>query len=197
MAGVHESIERAEHVEHAATSNKKIALLISVLALFLAFSETLGKSAQTSAISDNVEAANLWAFFQAKTIRMTAVRTAAEAAAIELAATADPALRAAKEKQIDTWRKTAQRYDDEPETGEGRKQLAARAKEAEHKRAIALARYHYYEVASAAIQIGIVLASAEIISGMMVLAWLAGALGAVGLVFMGIGFFAPQALALF
>ena len=29
--------------------NKKIALLISVLALFLAFSETLGKSAQTAA----------------------------------------------------------------------------------------------------------------------------------------------------
>ncbi len=47
-------------------SNKAIALLISVLALFLAFAETLGKSAQTDAISQNVEASNLWAFFQAK-----------------------------------------------------------------------------------------------------------------------------------
>ncbi|RZK81498.1 MAG: DUF4337 family protein, partial [Methylobacterium sp.] len=47
-------------------SNKRVALLISVLALFLAFSETLGKAAQTDAIGANVEAANQWAFFQAR-----------------------------------------------------------------------------------------------------------------------------------
>ena len=52
--------------------NKKVALLIGVLALLLAFSETLGKSAQTGAISYNIEAANLWAFFQAKNIRRRA-----------------------------------------------------------------------------------------------------------------------------
>jgi hypothetical protein len=46
------------------------------LALVLAFSETLAKSAQTSAVSYNIEASNLWAFFQAKTIRMTTMRTA-------------------------------------------------------------------------------------------------------------------------
>ena len=66
-------------------SNKNIALHISVLALFLAFGETLGKSAQTDAISQNVEASNLWAFFQAKTIRMTVVRTAGEAALLSAA----------------------------------------------------------------------------------------------------------------
>ena len=48
----HENLEHAEHAEHASHGgNKKIALLISVLALFLAFSETLGKSAQTHAIA--------------------------------------------------------------------------------------------------------------------------------------------------
>ena len=68
----HENMEHAEHAEHAAHGgNKKIALLISVLALFLAFSETLGKSAQTTAITLNVTANDLWSFFQAKTIRMT------------------------------------------------------------------------------------------------------------------------------
>jgi hypothetical protein len=50
-------------MEHAVGRNKQIALLIAVIALFLALSETFGKSAQTSAISDNVEASNLWAFF--------------------------------------------------------------------------------------------------------------------------------------
>jgi len=194
MPGAHESVEHAEHAEHAAGSNKKIALLIAVLALFLAFSETLGKSAQTSAISDNVEASNLWAFFQAKTIRMTAVRTAAEAAKLDVAGASDPAARAAREKQIDTWQKTAARYDSEPETQEGRRELAARAKQAEEKRDNALAKYHHYEIASAAFQIGIVLASAAVITGMIILSYLAIALGAVGLGFMAIGLLAPHAV---
>src|SRR5574342_216001 len=64
--------------------NKKVALLIAVIALFLAFSETLGKSAQTNAIGYNVEAANLWAFFQAKNIRRTVVITAAEEMKVDL-----------------------------------------------------------------------------------------------------------------
>ncbi len=80
----HEVEHQLEHEEHGhggghdkppERNNRKIALLISVIALCLAFSETLGKSAQTAAISDNVEAANLWAFFQAKTIRRTVVRS--------------------------------------------------------------------------------------------------------------------------
>jgi hypothetical protein len=194
MAGPHENLEHAEHAEHAAHSNKKIALLISVLALFLAFSETLGKSAQTSAITLNVTSNDLWAFFQAKTIRMTVVRTAAEQTQINADQATDPAAKAALLKQVDSWKKTAARYDDEPETHEGRKQLAARAKDAEHQRDEALARYHNYEFASAAFQIGIVLASATIITGMMVLAWLSGALGMAGLAFTAFGLWAPHAL---
>jgi hypothetical protein len=194
MAGPHENLEHAEHAEHAAHSNKKIALLISVLALFLAFSETLGKSAQTSAITLNVTSNDLWAFFQAKTIRMTVLRTAAEQAQINADQATDPAAKAALLKQVDSWKKTAARYDDEPETHEGRKQLAERAKEAEHQRDEALARYHNYEFASAAFQIGIVLASATIITGMTVLAWLSGALGIAGLAFTAFGLWAPHAL---
>jgi hypothetical protein len=197
MGGAHESAHRAEHAEHAAASNKKVALLISVLALFLAFSETLGKAAQTDAISYNVEASNLWAFFQAKTIRMTAVRTAADAAQIELASINDPAVKAAKEKQIEAWRKDAARYDSEPETQEGRRELAGRAKNAEGKRDTAMAKYHHFELASAAYQIGIVLASATVITGMIILSYAAGALGLIGLVCMGIGVFAPHAVHLF
>src|SRR3954470_7048208 len=45
-------------------NNKKIALLISVLALFLALVETMAKGAQTNALSYNIEASNLWAFFR-------------------------------------------------------------------------------------------------------------------------------------
>ncbi len=191
------SEEAAHEAVHLEGSNKKIALLIAVLALFLAFAETLGKSSQTNAISLNVEASNLWAFFQAKTIRMTVLRTAAEETEIDLPAASDPALKAAKQKRIEDWKKTAARYDTEPETQEGRKELSERTRHAEEKRETAMAKYHHFEIASAAFQIAIVLASATVITGIMALAWLAGGLGVLGLVFMAIGLLAPHAVHLF
>ena len=195
MPEAHEAAhDAAEQVEgHLIEgSNKRIALLIAVLALCLAFSETLGKSSQTSAISENVRSSDLWAFFQAKTIRMTQLRVAADAMAIDTLAATDPALKAAQQKQIDDWRKTADRYDSDPSSGEGRKELAEKAKKAEEKRDHALARYHNFEIASAAFQIAIVLASATVITGMIALTYLAGLLGVSGLVFTGIGLISPH-----
>jgi len=178
---------------HIDPSNKKIALLITLLALVLAFSETLGKGAQTSALAYNIEASNLWNFFQAKTIRMTTLRTAGEALTAETGGQPGEAAKT----QIGKWKETAERYDSEPSTGEGRKELAKRAKDAEAKRDHAMAAYHNFELASGAVQIAIVLASATIITGMTVLAWIAGGLGIVGIVFCLIGFLAPTAVHLF
>ena len=193
----HENMEHAEHAQHAAHSNKKIALLIAVLALFLALSETLGKGAQTAAIDFNVQSSDLWAFFQAKTIRMTVLRTSAERLQLDTDTVAQEAAKSCMLKTADEWKKKAARYDDEPSTNEGRKQLAKRAQTAEHMRDLAMARYHHYEVASAAYQIGIVLASAAVITGLVALAYLAGLLGAAGLAFTAIGQWAPNALHLF
>ncbi len=190
----HESMEHAEHAEHASGENKKIALLIAVLALFLAISETLGKGAQTESISKNVEASNLWAFFQAKSIRRTVVQTAADQGKLTLGSASDDAMKAAVQKQIDDWTKTAARYRSEPETGEGTEQLAEKAKEAEHQRDEATAKYHHFELASAAFQIGIVLASATIITGMLPLAWVAGLLTLAGLGMTVLGAWAPHLL---
>jgi hypothetical protein len=192
--------------------NKRVALLIAVLALCLAFSETLGKSAQTAALSYNVEASNLWSFFQAKTVRQTVLQAATDVLKLDVVrADGDAAAtKAALAKRIDVWEKTAARYDSEPMDppahkevnlnppyGEGRRELAARALAAEKKRDTAMERYHHYELASAAFQIGIVLASATVITGMLLLSYLAGGLGLVGLAFMAIGFFAPHAVHLF
>jgi hypothetical protein len=190
----HESMEQAEHAEHASSENRKIALLIAVIALFLALSETLGKGAQTESIAKNVEASNLWAFFQAKSIRRTVVQTAADQARLNLAPAGDDAGRAALQKQIEDWQKTAARYRSEPETGEGTEQLSERAKHAEEERNLATAKYHHFELASAAFQIAIVLASATIITGIFALAWISGLLAVAGLAFTALGMFAPHAL---
>jgi Domain of unknown function (DUF4337) len=190
----HESMEQAEHTEHAAGENRKIALLIAVIALCLALSETLGKGAQTESISKNVEASNLWAFFQAKSIRRTVVEATADQAKLSLGVMGDDAAKAALQKQIETWQKTAARYRSEPETREGSEQLSERARHAEEERDLAMAKYHHFELASAAFQIGIVLASATIITGIVALAWISGLLALSGIVFTALGMFAPHAL---
>ncbi|TMJ53366.1 MAG: DUF4337 domain-containing protein [Alphaproteobacteria bacterium] len=190
----HESMEQADQAKEASGENRRIALLIAIIALCLALSETLGKGAQTESISKNVEASNLWAFFQAKSIRRTTVQTAADQGKISLAGASDDATKAALQKQIDDWQKTAARYRSEPETGEGTEQLSERAKHAEEERDLATAKYHHFELASAAFQIGIVLASATIITGIIVLAWISGLLTLAGIAMTALGIFAPHLL---
>src|SRR5262245_66156347 len=107
MAGPHENMEHAEHAQHASHTNKRVALMIAIIALFLAFSETLGKSAQTAGVGYNVEAANLRAFFQAKAIRRTLVETAAEAMKVAIGSRADAAAKPATSKQNGAWHKPA------------------------------------------------------------------------------------------
>jgi len=193
MPEAHEELEHAEHAEHAAGSNKKIALVIAIMALFLAFSETLGKSANTEALNLNIKASDTWAFFQAKNIRRTTLTTAVETKKID-ALNASEGLKPALAKQIEEWEKTVARYTSDPQSREGLDELFMRAQEAEHERDAALARYHHYEIASAAFQIGIVLCSAAVITATIWLAWIASGVAALGIVFMALGLFAPFAL---
>jgi uncharacterized protein DUF4337 len=187
-----EAHEHAEEAEHAAHHNKGIALLISVLALILALSETLGKSAQTAALTNTVQASDTWSFYQARNIRSTTVGTAKEVMEIDVAAASDPAQKAALAKKIEDWDKRLKRWESDPEKREGMKELFEKAKMLEEKRDYQLEQYHNYEIASALLQIGIVLASASIITSMIILAWVGGGLGIVGLAFMIIGLYAPE-----
>jgi hypothetical protein len=193
----HEKIHEAgqgHHTEHGPSkSTKRIAILISLLAALLAIAEMGGKSAQNTSVIANIEASNLWNFFQAKSIRMTIMRTQAEALALDTSQ-GNPEQVQAIDKQVQKWRANADRYDSESETGEGRKELSVKAKTAEDKRDRALAAYHLFEYGSAAFQLAIVLASASVVTGVMALAWLGGGLGIVGAAFSGLAWFAPTLL---
>ena len=208
--GVHAVQHEAEHkIQHdderggglgsLSTANKRMALVIAILALFLAFAETAGKSSQTAALNAQMEASNMWSFFQAKNARRTSNLIAAEQTNLALASAATPEQRAAMEKQIAEWNQTAARYRSEPDAadgkGEGTEELSRRAVEAEHLRDEMLSKYHNYEFASAAFQIGIVIASAAVITGMAVPGFIASGLALLaGMAFMGFGFFAPHLL---
>jgi len=193
----HETIhETAHHDSHAAhpkaSRNKKVAVLISVLAALLAITEACGKNAQNTSLSANIHANDLWSFYQAKSIRMSALR--ANADTLELIAPSPlPADKAeAITKRIADWRATADRYESDPVSGDGRKELMAKAKDGEALRDKALAAYHQYEYGAAALQIAIVLSSAGVVTDMILLVFVAGGLGVLGIGFGLLGLLAPM-----
>jgi hypothetical protein len=149
-----------------------------------------GKSAQTEGLSLNIKASDTWNFFQAKTIRQTTLRTAAQAMTVEATTVPDDARKAALLKQADEWMKTVARYESDPAEKDGRKELRALAEKYEHDRDTQLTRYHHYEFASAACQIAIVLASAAVITGMVALVSRRGLGRRIG--FMGLGSSSPR-----
>ncbi len=170
---------------------QRAAVTIAILAMLLAITGLGGGNATKEAINNNVLAANFFTFFQAKNMRQTSFVLAADQ--LELAWANDPALpaeaKAALKAKAEAYRKTVARYELEPETNEGKKELLARAKEYEAKRDHALKQDPYFDYAEALLQIGIVLISVAIVADVVWLAFIGGALGLIGALLTLNGFF--------
>ena len=163
----------------ASESNKWVGVYIGILAVVLAICNVGGANATKDATRANIEAANTWAFYQAKNIRRSAVNMAADE--LELLLLAQPSMpaeaRKAFEAKIKDYRATVGRITSEPETGEGLEQLLAKGKALEIERDIALRRDPYFDWSQALLQIAIVLASVHIIIGNPMLLTLSRSLG--------------------
>lgn len=171
----------------------RVALLIAFMAMLLAITSLGGGDAAEDIFNNNIQASDTWNFYQAKNIRQTAFRLAADELESELAvvgASLSPEARASLEQKIKVYRDTVARYESEPDKddpvnpirGEGKKELTARAKHFESERDRAQERDPNFDFAEALFQIAIVLASVAILanSRMIVTAALvAGALAAV------------------
>jgi Domain of unknown function (DUF4337) len=162
------------------------AVVIAVFAMLLAITGLGGQNATKEALNSNIEASNLFNFFQAKNMRQTAFALAADE--IELAWINDANLsdeaKTALRRKLEDYRKTVARYESEPDTGEGKKELMARAKEAEKRRDHALKQDPYFDYAEALLQIAIVLISVAIVAEQVWLSYLGGALGVIGTLLM-------------
>ena len=150
-----------------------------------------GSNAGKEAVNNNVLASNDFNFFQAKNMRQTALdagRQRARAGWLQ-----DPAhaggRQGAMRAKLDEYRKTIARYESEPETREGKKELLVRAREHEQKRDHALKQDPYFDYAEALLQIAIVLISVAIIANLTWLAFLGGALGIAGVLLTINGFY--------
>jgi hypothetical protein len=189
----------AEPLEDAVEAkDKKVALLIAILALFLALAEAGAKNAEHRATELNIESSDLYNFYQAKRVRSSIAETAAQTLQAERGVASDPQAQAAIDKQIADWKATVARYEKDPKTPEDSLDaLQERAKQAVEGRELFNRKLEHFEYASGALQIAVVLASAAIITGVAALAWIAGGLGVVGAALLGLGYFIPSLLPFF
>jgi hypothetical protein len=187
--------EATEAAVEAKEKDRTVALIISILALLLALAEAGAKQAQHLSMEMNIEASDLFNFYQAKRIRSTVVETAAEALEAQRTMLTDPTAQEAVEKQIGDFRATVARFERDPKKPEDSLDtIQERANVAVEARELANHRLERYELGSGLAQIAIVLASAAIITGMTMLVWLSVALGMIGAFLLGLGFFAPTVL---
>ncbi|MBV8473608.1 MAG: DUF4337 family protein, partial [Hyphomicrobiales bacterium] len=98
--------------------DKRVALIIAILALFLALSEAGGKNAEHRSTELNIESSDLYNFYQAKRMRSTVYETAAQTLEAERAAVADPKAQEALDKQIGDWKGAVARFQKDPKTPE-------------------------------------------------------------------------------
>ncbi|MBU3723721.1 MAG: DUF4337 domain-containing protein, partial [Limnohabitans sp.] len=139
-------------------------------------------NAMKEATQENILAANAYAFYQAKNIRQTTYKLAV--ADLELQMAREPNMNAnAKamfDKKIEDYKKTVERYESEPDTKEGKKELMARAKEHEASRDHAMRQDPWFDYAEGMLQIAIVLLSVSIVASVPALYWAGSVLGALG-----------------
>jgi hypothetical protein len=179
-----ETLEDHEKAKEAAEGGKRwSALLIAALAAALAFSEQGAQHAQTAMNADGLAAADLWAQYQAKSIRANEAKDLAAVAAV----TAPPG----KERDDLVARLQADSTRFETEKGVGKAAVGAAAKAREEARDAAHEKLEVFDHASAALQLGIVLVTASVITGSTLLVILGALLGAAGAVLGLLGAFAP------
>ncbi len=172
------------------TLNKWVGVYVGALAVLLAVCNVGGANATKDAMRAHIEAANTWAFYQAKNIRRTTTTIAADD--LDLMREALPAMSPEVQKKfadkIETYRDQARRLTTDPERREGLDELFARGKALEADRDVAFRKDPYFDWSQALLQIAIVLASVHLIIGNRMLLGLSGLLAASGILLMLNGF---------
>jgi Domain of unknown function (DUF4337) len=156
------------------TFRKRVGILIGVFAVMLAIIETAGNAAMKETINSNIKSSDAYSFYQARNIRQTATRLAADQLDMLILTRPDlpeSAVGAIKEKAL-AYRKQADKWEDDPEGKEGKKQLDEKGKEAAAERDIAQGRDENFEFAAAMLQISVVLASSSILHASRPLVWI-------------------------
>jgi len=139
--------------EREALIKDKAGWVIVVFAALLAINTYMGGSNSGKVLNNTIEANNTWAFYQAKSIKQTLAEQSQDDAKFRN-----------DTKRVEQLQQKIDRYESEPATGEGKKELMAKAQKLEADRAVAKERSPWYTFAGSLFQIAIVLLSASILA---------------------------------
>ena len=139
--------------EREAQIKDKAGLVIVIMALFMAITTYFANSYSGAILKNTLKATDTYAFFQSKSIK----QTIAEGQRDDYIARGDKAKADKLQEKID-------RYETDPEKGEGKKELLAKARAYEAVRDDAARHSPWLTFASMAFQLAIVLLSASILA---------------------------------
>lgn len=159
--------------EAEAKIKDKAGWVITVVAALLAVNTYLGNSNSSKVLNNTIEANDTWGFYQAKSIKQSIAE-----------GQLDDALSRKDAAKVEKLRAKIARYESDPEKGEGKKELMAKAQKLAADRAEAKKRSPWYTFAGTAFQLAIVLLSASILAVSMTMFWASLGVGTVGAILM-------------
>ena len=139
--------------EREAQIKDKAGWLITVLAALLAINTYISSGNSSKVLNNTISANNTWAFYQAKSVKQTLAEMAR-----------DDAVERKQIEKVEKLTAKIDRYESEPATGEGKKELFAKAKALEAERDEIRKSGPWFTFAGSAFQIAIVLLTASILA---------------------------------
>ena len=162
--------------EREAAIKDKAGWVITVIAALLAVNTYISSGNSSKVLNNTIKANDTWAFYQAKSIK----QTLAEQSLDDAIARKDTA-------KAEKMKAKIERYESDPATGEGKKELMAKARALEAERDSVRRSGPWMTFSGMSYQLGIVLLSASILAVSMPLFWGSIAVSAVGAFLMSQG----------
>jgi hypothetical protein len=178
-------VKKESRSEREAHIKDKAGWVITVLAALLAINTYIAGNNSSKVLNNTIKANDTWAFYQAKSIKQTLAEMAKD----------DAEYRKETEKAAKLQAKI-DRYESDPEKGEGKKELMAKARALEAERDEIRKRGPWLTFAGSSFQIAIVLLTASILAVNMILFWASIGVGTIAglLMTQGIWMWMPFAM---
>jgi hypothetical protein len=162
--------------EREAQIKDKAGWVITVIAALLAVNTYISNGNSSKVLNNTIKANDTWSFYQAKSIKQTLAEMARE-----------DAIERKQADKIEKLTAKINRYESDPATGEGKRELMAKARALEEERDQIRKSGPWLTFSGMGFQLGIVLLSASILAVSMPLFWGSIAVSAVAALLMSQG----------
>lgn len=162
--------------EKEAKIKDKAGWVITVLAALLAVNTYISNGNSSKVLNNTIKANDTWSFYQAKSIKQSLAEMAY-----------DDAVYRKEYEKAEKLKSKIDRYESDPSTGEGKKELMFKARALESERDTIKKSGPWMTFAGSSFQIAIVLLSASILAVSMPLYWASIAVGSIATLLMSQG----------